>query len=230
MCSQSNPSGMSRKVKFRRREVTGATTSCGGPISICHVERGAQKRRGAGRRRRMPEGVEGILVSAAPRLCARHDLCRRRRYFFLALALVLLAVFGLAADFVALPDPHPQRLHAIVASFQKNIRISGTIYLYFIGDIAGGTLARPRRKSLQGLTAEDTRIVLRPRELPESRQVTRGNRCPAYRWSSALCLRFRMALSWRRASRSRGRFIASFVVIRASIVSTRSCVPSTSMG
>jgi hypothetical protein len=84
--------------------------------------------------------------------------------------LVLLAVFGLAAGFVALPDPHPHRLHAIAAPFQKNIGVTGTIHLHFIGCIPWGTLTRTpplvllrsdrrgregtRRKQLHGATAQ----------------------------------------------------------------------------
>jgi hypothetical protein len=57
------------------------------------------------------------------------------------LTLVLLAVFGLAAALVSLPDLHPQRLHAISEPFQKDIRTCGIIYMLFIGYSARGTLA-----------------------------------------------------------------------------------------
>lgn len=81
-------------------------------------------------------------VSATPRLCASDNVRRGRRYFFLALALVLLAVFGLAAALVVLPDPHPHRLHAMSAPFQKDPCVTRTIYLHFIGCTPQGTLVR----------------------------------------------------------------------------------------
>ncbi len=66
----------------------------------------------------MPEGVTGIQA-----LCCvwagEIVLVRRVCYFFLALVLLLLAVFGLAACLVILPDPHPQRLHAILYPFTR---------------------------------------------------------------------------------------------------------------
>lgn len=58
--------------------------------------------------------------SSVPRLCARHGPRRRRLcYFFFVLVLLLLAVFGLAARLVVLPDPHPHRLHAILHPFTR---------------------------------------------------------------------------------------------------------------
>jgi hypothetical protein len=79
-------------------------------------------------------------VSAVPRLCASDHVRRSRRHFFLALALVLLAVFGLAAALVVLAAPHPHRLHAMSVPFQKYTCVTGTIYLHFIGCIPRGTL------------------------------------------------------------------------------------------
>ena len=76
-----------------------------------------------------------------PRVSARDPICRRRqRYFFLALALLLLAVFDLVADLAALLDLHPQRLHAISAPFQKCVHTRGTICPGFIGYPTGDTL------------------------------------------------------------------------------------------
>lgn len=75
----------------------------------------------------MPEDIAGI--QAPCRVCAREMvLVRRLCYFFLALVLLLLAVFGLAARLVILPDPHPQRLHAIWYPFYQSIHTSRTIY------------------------------------------------------------------------------------------------------
>jgi len=92
----------------------------------------------------MPKGVAGI--QALCRVSARDILLARRRcYFFFVLVLLLLAVFGLAARLVILPDPHPHRLHAISAPFRKDIHISRTIYLYFIGCMAPNTLGRVQR-------------------------------------------------------------------------------------
>ncbi len=67
------------------------------------------------RSKALPARTLGVPASLPPdMICA----CRRQRYFFFGLALRLLAAFGLAAALVILPDPHPHRLHAILAPFK----------------------------------------------------------------------------------------------------------------
>jgi len=84
------------------------------------TESGAQKDRGVGDGRSMPEGVTGTDCLRPHVSAKRYGLHRWRRcYFFFGLALLLLAAFGLAAALVFLPDPHPQRLHAILAPFKR---------------------------------------------------------------------------------------------------------------
>jgi len=57
--------------------------------------------------------------SSVPRLCTRLGSRRPRLCYFFFLVLLLLAVFGLAARLVVLPDPHPHRLHAILHPFTR---------------------------------------------------------------------------------------------------------------
>ena len=103
------------------------------------------------REERLPFLLYLLLFSSSHFRCrAVPAVSRRRRHFFFGLALLLLAVFGLAA----LPDPHPHRLHAMSVPFQKNIRVNWTIHSYFIGYIARDTLARTPAPASYCLTAE----------------------------------------------------------------------------